>query len=152
MLKSRIAAAASLAIAALVLTSAPALADHSPGEARPHQAPKKTRVRVVVKTDAMKGYNLYVTTNGFTWAPNHVNQKHKRGEGHAHLYVDGEKLTRLYGPAFYLGELSPGTHAVRVTLNGNDHGDYKRGSEVVESEVEVNVPTTTSSTGSMGSG
>jgi hypothetical protein len=152
MSKSRIAAAASLAITALMLTSAPAFADHSPGEARPHQAPKKTQVRVVVKPDAMKGYNLYVTTKAFTWAPKHVNQKHARGEGHAHVYVDGEKLTRLYGPAFYLGELTPGTHAVRVTLNGNDHGDYQHGSDVVESEVEVTVPTTTSSTGSMGSG
>jgi hypothetical protein len=152
MLKVRIAAAASLAIAALAFTTAPALADQSPGDAPAHQAPNKTRARLVVKADAKKGYNLYVTTKAFTWAPKHVNQKHKRGEGHAHLYVDGEKVTRLYGPAFYLGELSPGAHAVRVTLNGNDHGDYVQGSEVVESEVEVNVPTTTSSSGSMGGG
>jgi hypothetical protein len=152
MSKSRIAAAALMAVTALVLTAAPAIADHAPGTAKAHQAPKKTRVRIVVKPDAMKGYNLFVTTKAFEWAPEHVNAKHQRGEGHAHLYVDGEKLTRLYGPAFYLGELPSGTHVVRVTLNGNDHGDYMRAGKVLESEVEVDVPATTASTTSMKSG
>jgi hypothetical protein len=139
MSRARVAAAAMLA-AALMLVATPALADHSPGQATPHAAPKNTRVRIVVTPDEMKGYNLFVTTKNFTWTPKQVNGKHQKGKGHAHLYVDGEKVTRLYGPAFYLGELTPGAHTVRVTLNGNDHGDYMQGAEVLESEVEVDVP------------
>ena len=44
-----------------------------------------------------------------------------RGEGHAHVYVDGEKAARIYGPWFHLGALPPGEVTLGVTLNANDH-------------------------------
>lgn len=139
------AAAIALVTPALVLALAatPAVADHAPGTgAAAHAALKGTRVRIAVEPDAIKGYNLFVTTKKFEWAPTHVNREHRSGEGHAHLFIDGEKVTRLYGPAYYLGGLNAGTHTIRVTLNGNDHGDYMRGDRVVESQVEVDVPST----------
>lgn len=131
-----------ITVAALALMGAPAFA-HEEGEAPPeHEAPKSMSVKVRVVPDEVKGYNLFLTTKGFRWAPENVNTKHRKGEGHAHLYVDDVKTTRLYGPAYYLGELAPGTHVIRVTLNGNDHGDYVRGTKIVEAETEVTVPDT----------
>ena len=30
------------------------------------------------------------------------------GHGHAHLYINGEKVARLYSPYFYIAELEEG--------------------------------------------
>lgn len=105
-----------------------------------HAAPAGMSVKATIKPDMMKGHNLFVTTKGFRFAPQHASSKHIEGEGHAHIYVDGKKLTRLYGNAFYLGDLAPGTRKVKITLNGNDHGDYVRGGKAVASTVTVKVP------------
>jgi hypothetical protein len=105
------------------------------------------QITLKVEPDALQGYNVFVETKAFTWAPEHVNRKFVKGEGHAHLYVDDVKVTRMYGPAYYLGSLTtPGTHTVRVTLNGNDHGDYVHGAEVVEAEQTVTISESTTST------
>ena len=42
-------------------------------------------------------------------------------EGHIHLYIDGKKVTRIYGNWYYLPELPPGRHEIRVGLTGNSH-------------------------------
>ena len=44
------------------------------------------------------------------------------GEGHSHLYVDGEKRARIYGQWLHVPDLGSGSHDVKVTLNANDHG------------------------------
>lgn len=106
----------------------------------PRQAPQGMAISIRVKADPMKGYNLFLQTRKLAWAPEHASSAHRRGEGHAHLYVDGVKRTRLYGPAFYLGELTPGRHLIRVTLNGNDHRDYVRGARPIAAETTVDVP------------
>ena len=49
---------------------------------------------------------------------------HVPGTGHAHLYLNGLKLGRLYVPSARIGALPPGDHMVRVTLNANDHRAY----------------------------
>lgn len=105
-----------------------------------HAAAARTRVRLAVTKDAKMGYNLRVVTRDFTWAPQNASSKHKMGEGHAHLYIDGKKITRLYGEWYYLGTLAAGRHNVRVTLNGNDHSDYVHGAKVVQSNATVVVP------------
>lgn len=80
-------------------------------------------VTVEATPDAMSGVNLHVVTTGFTWAPEHASGEHVAGEGHAHVYVDGEKVGRLYGEWMHL-PLEPGEHEIEVTLNGNDHQSY----------------------------
>ncbi len=75
----------------------------------------------VVAKDEVGGWNLQVLTTNFRFAPENVNMPHRDGEGHAHLYVNGEKLARLYGPWFHIGSLPSGPAQVTVTLNANDH-------------------------------
>ena len=93
-----------------------------------------------VTPDAMKGHNLIVRTRAFRFAPQRASTAHRTGEGHAHLYIDGVKKTRLYGSGYYLGDLTPGRHVVRVSLNANDHRDYWRGGKPLAREVVVEVP------------
>lgn len=76
-----------------------------------------------VYPDAVKGWNIRLVTKNFRFAPENVNKKPVPGEGHAHLYVDGKKVARLYSPWFHLKPQSPGPHTIRVTLNANNHSD-----------------------------
>lgn len=134
-------AAAALAIL-LTAAALPAFADsgHGTMPMTTHAAPKGMAISATVSPDTMKGYNLHVSTRAFRWAPQHAGRRHRSGEGHAHLYLDGTKLTRLYGSWYYLGSLTPGRHELRVTLNGNDHGDYVRGGRALAATVVVTVP------------
>ncbi|MDZ7673887.1 MAG: hypothetical protein U5K30_02290 [Acidimicrobiales bacterium] len=83
-------------------------------------------VEVEATEDAKAGWNIHVMTTDFTFTPEKVNDAETTsGEGHAHLYVDGTKINRLYGSWYHLGgELEPGEHEVRVELNANDHRPY----------------------------
>lgn len=95
-------------------------------------------VKLHVTADAKSGFNLMIQTTNWTWAPEKVNTDPVPNEGHAHLYVDGVKLGRLYGPHYHLTGLKPGQHDIRVTLNANDHSDYAVGDHSkLESTVSV---------------
>lgn len=66
-------------------------------------------------------YNVRVQTLNFTFAPQHVGLDPMAGEGHAHLYVDGEKVARVYGEWFHLGSLPEGAEMISVGLYANNH-------------------------------
>ncbi len=123
----------------LAVTSAVADTGHGMTPAT-HPAGSSMSVKIAVTKDPMSGFNLRVKTRGFRWAPNHASTMHRSGEGHAHLYIDGKKITRLYGAWHYLGTLTAGKHVVKVTLNGNDHGDYVRGGKPIAASATVTVP------------
>lgn len=96
-------------------------------------------VDIEVEPDAVSGFNVRTLTTGFTFAPERVNQPHMPGEGHAHLYVDGEKWGRIYGEWTHLEGLSGGAHEIRVTLNANTHEEYAVGGRTVSAAVTVHV-------------
>jgi hypothetical protein len=81
-------------------------------------------VKVLAVQDKKAGWNLSLVTSNFSFTPEDVNGKDVVGEGHAHLWVDGEKITRLYGNHYYIDALSQGDHEITVTLNTNSHKDY----------------------------
>lgn len=78
-------------------------------------------VQLVVHPDAKRGWNLEVRVTHFRFAPERVNTTSSPTEGHAHLYIDGKKVTRLYGAWYYLEALPPGNHQLKVALNANGH-------------------------------
>jgi len=90
------------------------------------------RVDLVIHKDTMAGRNLEIITENFRFAPEHAGSEHVDGEGHAHLYIDGKKIARVYGPWFHIPEPGPGMHSVRVTLNANSHQDFVVGNQVIE--------------------
>lgn len=71
--------------------------------------------------DPGTGWNLHVVTTNFRFSPRNVGAAHVAGEGHAHVYLDGVKLARLYAPWMHIADLPAGEHVVAVTLNANDH-------------------------------
>lgn len=93
-------------------------------------------VDLVVHPDQMKGWNLEVKVSNFRFAPEHASSNDRPGEGHAHLYVNGEKITRIYGNWYYLGILEPGRNQLRVNLNSNDHKQLVHQGQPIE-DVEV---------------
>jgi hypothetical protein len=132
-----------LAVLALTLPLVAATAVADSGHAMPvttHPAGSAMSAKIAVTKDPMAGFNLHVKTRGFRWTPNHASTVHRSGEGHAHLFIDGKKVTRLYGSTYYLGTLASGKHVLRVTLNGNDHGDYVRGGKPIAATATVTVP------------
>lgn len=83
------------------------------------------------------GVNVRIGTRRWNWAPQNVNAANVPGEGHAHIYVDGEKLNRVYGPYYHIPKLSPGDHEIRVTLNANSHNDLTFNGEPIEATTTV---------------
>ncbi len=107
---------------------------HSQVEVDPDNAPE---VSIKVENDALAGWNVYVAVENFRFAPERVNQANTPNEGHAHLYLNGNKVTRLYGTAFHLTGLQPGENVVSVSLNANDHSDLVLGGEPIEAAALV---------------
>lgn len=99
-----------------------------------------------VRPDAGGGYLVHVRAEGFRFSTaSHAHGEGMRGaagatgEGHAHLYVDGEKVARMYAPVHHL-ELPPGVHTVTVALSTADHLLYAVDGEAVRAERVVEVP------------
>ncbi|WP_156820014.1 hypothetical protein [Synechococcus sp. PCC 7336] len=100
-------------------------------------------IELTVREDSLKGWNLEVRVTNFSFAPASVNEgSSSQNEGHAHLYIDGEKVTRLYGNWFYLGELDAGDREISVTLNTNRHETLVHNSEVLSATTTITVPDT----------
>jgi len=109
--------------------------EHNTFEVDAEGAPAITGISVI--KDPKAGWNLSFETSGFIFTPENASTDHVANEGHAHVYVDGEKITRLYGSDFYLGELGEGEHDISVTLNTNDHKDYAVDGKVIEARQTI---------------
>ncbi|NJK39390.1 MAG: hypothetical protein HC835_18165 [Oscillatoriales cyanobacterium RM2_1_1] len=129
-----------------LISSQPSLAHESPGHHggeghghSPMEIPDGQpipQVDLVVHPDSIRGWNLEMRLTHFKLAPEHVNQEATLGEGHAHLYINGEKVTRIYGNWYYLSDLKPGRHQIRVGLTTNDHRDLVHQGQPIE-DMEV---------------
>lgn len=84
-----------------------------------------------------EGWRLRLTTEDFTFTEPIAGLGHVPGYGHAHLYVDGVKLRRLYSPEAHIGALPPGEHVISVMLYTNDHRAYITGDQVAEVRMSV---------------
>ena len=98
-------------------------ADHAMMHETPVDVPADDAptVAIAVQPDPMAGYNLHVMTENFTFSPQNASGDNVTGEGHAHVYINGEKLGRLYGNWMHIDALPQGAVEIAVTLNTNDH-------------------------------
>lgn len=93
-------------------------------------------IELVVHPDQVQGWNLELKVTNFNFAPAQVNAASKTSEGHAHLYINDKKVTRLYGNWYYLSELPSGSNTLKVTLNSNGHESLvHRGQPISDTEV-----------------
>ena len=89
--------------------------------------------------DMMDGYNIQILTKNFTFTPANINLASKDNEGHAHIYVNGNKIARVYASWYHLSSalLEAGENEVKVTLNANDHGEWSIDGEAIASIVRI---------------
>ncbi|MXZ97484.1 MAG: hypothetical protein F4017_06780 [Acidimicrobiaceae bacterium] len=97
-------------------------------------------IEIEVTEDPVEGWNLRVLTTDFRIAPENVSTAHVDGEGHMHLYIDGEKVSRLYGEWHHIGPLAPGEHEVRVELSANDHSAMAVDGDIIDATAVIVAP------------
>ena len=95
-------------------------------------------LEISVAPDPSSGWNLHIGTENFRFAPEHAGSGHVAGEGHAHVYVNGEKIVRQYGPWLHLPPLPDGEAVIEVTLNGNDHRMLAVDGKPLKASVTIN--------------
>jgi hypothetical protein len=117
------------------LLSAEYMDGHKLREVPAEQAPS---VELEVTEDSSSGWNVHVVSEDFEFAPERLGEVRPQ-EGHAHLFVDGEKVARLYGAWYHLsGSAVPaGEHELTVSLNANDHTIWAVDGEPIEATTKV---------------
>jgi hypothetical protein len=78
-------------------------------------------LEIALTPDPMTGWNLHVMPQNFRFSPENASTADIPGEGHAHVYVNGTKLARLYGNWMHIDHLPQGEVEVSVSLNANSH-------------------------------
>jgi hypothetical protein len=93
----------------------------------------------LVFPDAMDGYNVQILLTNFRFTPAAINTGVKDNEGHAHIYVNGIKIGRVYAAWYHLPSdlFKAGENQVTVTLNANDHSEWAVGDMPISSTVIV---------------
>lgn len=113
--------------------------DHDHSELVNAEGAKPT-LMVHVTPDPVSGWNLHMTTEHFTFAPAASGLAHVPGEGHAHIYANGVKIARAYGPWFHIASLPEGEVEITVTLNSHDHRSIGVAGVPVEKTVVITNP------------
>lgn len=90
-----------------------------------------------VYADPVGGWNLNVITTNFTFDAAAAGLENIEGHGHAHVYVNGVKLSRVYGDWHHIGKLPLGRNDVSVSLYANDHSGLARGGVKITSTSSV---------------
>lgn len=98
-------------------------------------------VNASVFKDLSGSWLLKVETDHFTFTPEKAGMSEPSyNEGHAHIYINGKKINRLYGEYYHLGSLSKGKNEIKVTLNANNHGALIYKGKPIQSIETVQVP------------
>lgn len=93
-------------------------------------------IALQIINDTGDAQNLLIDAQGFAFTPETVNEAAMQGTGHAHIYIDGIKTARAYGPWMYL-ENAPSGSVIRVTFNANDHSAWTIDNEPIIAEITV---------------
>ena len=110
--------------------------DHSTAHELAAGVPVPT-ISIEVTEDPVEGWNLRIRTTDFEIVPENVSTDHVDGEGHMHLYVDGEKVSRIYGEWHHITGLQPGSHDVRVELSSNNHSALSIDGEIIDATAKI---------------
>ena len=110
------------------------------------------RLSMTIHKDPMSGYNLELALKHYNLVPPpyHIQsmgelmaattgEDGKTVEGHAHLYVNGEKIQRVYSKYLHLpGKLfRKGVNEITVTLNNHGHLYWQSGKEKIMAKLFI---------------
>jgi hypothetical protein len=130
-----------LAVATIIPSQAQSNGAISVHEITQATAPKAT---LDIQKDPTGGFNVQVVTSNFVWRPEMASMQHVPGEGHAHVYLDGRKIMRIYNEWFHLNTFQfstrSGEQLLTIEFVGNDHAPYTIQGLPVGAEQIVDVP------------
>ena len=110
---------------------------HDPSRLINIDAPGAPAITLQVYALGDGSYNLQLQTSNFTFTPQNIDMAPVMGEGHAHLYVDGVKLARLYGEWHHLPTLPPGAEVLTVSLFANNHQGFAVNGDIISASVRL---------------
>ena len=114
--------------------------DHSAKEPGPIESAVPVSMDLTAAVDPAGGLHIRIATENWQWTPEEVNQESRPGVGHAHIYANGEKLSRIYGPEHYVADLPPGQYEIRVDLNDNAHNALTVNGAPLDATTSVTIP------------
>ncbi len=90
--------------------------------------------------DMMDGFNIFLETANYRFTPQNVGTTVVANEGHAHLYVNGEKVARMYSPWHHVPSklLREGINRLEVEFSANDHSVWGAAGEPIGADVLIN--------------
>lgn len=131
--------------------SAQDMMDHSHMPIAVPEHAEKISLSLHISPDAMSGYNLTLLTDNYllTPPPSGLSMMQMmsaeisndgRVQGHGHLYVNGEKVQRLYGNYVHLPAnlFKQGPNSISVTLNNHGHMYWTQGGKKVVATLFIN--------------
>jgi len=130
----------------LLVASTSPLHAYSDGAITIHEVAQEVapKASLEVKKDPTGGFNVHVSSSNFVWRPESASREHFVGEGHAHVYLDGRKIMRIYNEWFHLNTYQFATRAgeqiVSIEFVGNDHAPYTIQGIPVGLEQIIDVP------------
>jgi len=65
--------------------------------------------------------NFQFKVEHFDLSFENVSKEKVHGQGHIHLYLDGEKVAKVYDEQYVLKNVPQGTHDIKIELAHNDH-------------------------------
>ncbi|MFA8386960.1 MAG: hypothetical protein ACEPO2_15145 [Pelagibaca sp.] len=92
---------------------------------------------MAVEKDGMDGWNITLAPENFEFTPDQIGEDGVPNTGHAHLYIDGVKVARLYGVHYHVPDLAPGQYEFVVALSSNDHAYYTLDGERIEARATI---------------
>lgn len=119
---------------------------HTEGATSVHELAEQDLPRAVldIQKDPTGGFNVQVKTTNFVWRPEMASMQHVPGEGHAHVYLDGRKIMRIYNEWFHLNTYQfasrSGEQLLSIEFVGNDHSPYTVQGLPIGAEQIVDVP------------
>ena len=99
----------------------------------------KPTLHTEIYADPVGGWNLNVKTSNFIFDAAAAGRDNVEGNGHAHVYVNGMKLGRIYGDWYHIASLPKGQHEISVSLYANDHRGLALGGAKITSTTKVTV-------------
>ena len=85
------------------------------------------------------GSDVVVSVENFIFTRIEDSAAHVPNEGHAHAYLNGLKLGRIFEPNFSLGPVLEGTYDLMISLNSNNHSPYMNDGIPVSSTLSFSI-------------
>lgn len=112
--------------------------DHMPREIPANAA--IPAISLQLYRDAKDGFNLHLQLANFNIAaPEFDKPIGQLLSGHAHLYINGEKIQRLYGRYNHLPSnlFKPGVNVVMVSLNAHNHDVWTYNAQQIMASIAI---------------